>query len=86
MQALRIDAFSPAAEFLERMGALVNQIHACPRAPGVERIYLPGEIEHELSARRQEEGIPLPTTLTNELAALSDTLGVAPLPTAAPTS
>ena len=86
VQALRIDAFSPAAEFLERMGALVDQIHACPRAPGVERIYLPGEIEHELSARRQKEGIPLPTTLTNELAALSDTLGISPLPTERPTA
>ena len=78
VQALRIDAFTPAAEFLERMGALVDQIHACPRAPGVDRIYLPGEIEHELSARRQKEGIPLPTTLTDELTALSETLGVAP--------
>ena len=80
VQALRIDAFTPAAEFLERMGALVDQIHDCPRAPGVDRIYLPGEIERELSARREKEGIPLPTTLTNELAALSDTLGIAPLP------
>ena len=33
VQALRIDAFTPAAEFLERMGALVDQIHDCPRAP-----------------------------------------------------
>ena len=81
VQALRIDAFSPADEFLERMGALVDQIHACPRAPGVDRIYLPGEIEHELSERRQEEGIPLPTSLASELAALSSKLGVSPLQT-----
>jgi len=81
VQALRIDAFSPADDFLKRMGALIDQIHDCPTVPGVDRIYVPGEIEHDLSEVRLKEGIPLPVNLTKELAILSKTLGISTLRT-----
>jgi LDH2 family malate/lactate/ureidoglycolate dehydrogenase len=42
----------------------------------VERIFVPGEIEHETEQRRRAEGIPLNPELRDELAALGKGLQV----------
>jgi LDH2 family malate/lactate/ureidoglycolate dehydrogenase len=34
---------------------------------GVDRIYLPGEKEHEIAVKRREEGIPFSSSLLDEL-------------------
>src|SRR6185503_18901728 len=54
--ALRIDAFMPLAEFRERMDAIIQLMRSCPSAPGVQRIFVPGEIEFETEKRRSVEG------------------------------
>ena len=74
--ALRVEAFMPALEFQRRIEEMVELMHACPRAPGVERIFVPGEIEHEMEQRRRRDGIPLSATLREELIALGNDLGV----------
>jgi len=74
--ALRIDALMPLAEFCERIDAIIQLMQACPKADGVERIYVPGEIEHETEKRRNAEGIPLNSELQEELRALGTQLGV----------
>jgi LDH2 family malate/lactate/ureidoglycolate dehydrogenase len=76
--ALRIEAFLPLAEFRRRMDEIIELMRACPTAPGVERIFVPGEIEHETERRRREGGIPLQPELQNELKALGAELGVKP--------
>jgi ureidoglycolate dehydrogenase (NAD+) len=58
--AIDTNAMMPAAEFARRMEALVDEIHAAPRADGVERLYVPGEMEWERHGRAMEEGLPLP--------------------------
>jgi LDH2 family malate/lactate/ureidoglycolate dehydrogenase len=50
----------PASEFAKRMDALVDEIHAAPRAEGIERLYVPGEMEWERYARAEKHGIPIP--------------------------
>lgn len=65
--AIDTKAVMPAAEFAERMEALVNEIHAAPRADGVERLYVPGEIEWERHARATQEGIRLPPDVVASL-------------------
>jgi LDH2 family malate/lactate/ureidoglycolate dehydrogenase len=57
--AIAIAAFEDVARFKARVDASIRQIHNCRRAPGVDRIYAPGEIEFENEARYGHDGIPL---------------------------
>ncbi len=57
--ALRIDAFEDVARFKTRIDAAVREMHACRRAPGVERIYAPGEKEYATRRAYERDGIPL---------------------------
>src|SRR5881396_3586293 len=45
--ALRIEAFMPLAQFCGRMETIIELMRSCPTAPGVERIFVPGEIEDQ---------------------------------------
>src|SRR5262245_13643976 len=74
--ALRIEAFMALAEFRQRMDEMIRLMHSCPSAPGVERIFVPGEIEHETEQRRRKEGIPLNAELREELKTLGAELRV----------
>jgi LDH2 family malate/lactate/ureidoglycolate dehydrogenase len=76
--ALHIKTLMPLREFHQRMEAIIQLMHSCPTAPGVERIFVPGEIEHETEQRRRAEGIPLNIELRNELNVLGVELGVRP--------
>lgn len=69
--AIKIDNFMPRAEFSRRVEEIIDLMHSCPRAPGSERIYVPGEIEHETEQRRRAEGIPINATLREELVGLA---------------
>ena len=57
--AIDIEPLVPLAEFKRRMARLAEQVHDARRAPGVERIYLPGEIEHGRERDALENGVPL---------------------------
>lgn len=74
--ALRIEGFMPLEEFRQRMDAIIQLMRSCPKAEGVERILVPGEIEHETARRRSVEGIPLNAELKQELSVLASELGL----------
>jgi len=76
--ALQIESFLGLKEFQQRMEAIIQLMHSCPSAPGVERIFVPGEIEHETEQRRRAEGIPLNPELRDELRTLGAELRVKP--------
>src|SRR5205823_129338 len=76
--AVRIGAFLPLAEFRQRMDEIIQLMHTCPMAPGMERIFVPGEIEHETEQRRRTSGIPLNAELRDELKVLGTELRVKP--------
>jgi LDH2 family malate/lactate/ureidoglycolate dehydrogenase len=78
-QAIAVDRFEPIAEFKSRMDDLINQIHASRLAPGATRIYVPGEIEHNLASERRAKGMPLEVKLVEALAAIAREVGVEPL-------
>ncbi|MEO7299335.1 MAG: Ldh family oxidoreductase [Verrucomicrobiota bacterium] len=65
--AIDVNAMMPAAEFTKRIESLVDEIHQAPRADGVERIYVPGEMEWERHARAVSEGIALPSDVIESL-------------------
>ncbi len=67
LQAIDISAFSEPDEFEERIQDLIMEIRNSPLGSDVERIYLPGEIEHLTKLERLERGIPLPDNLLEKL-------------------
>ncbi len=75
--ALDIAAFADPTEFAREMEQLVREIRTSPRAPGYERIFLPGEIEWEAEDRRRREGIPVPEQVMAELLRLGGRYRVA---------
>ena len=62
-------------EFRARMDALVRDVRASERAEGVERIWMPGEIEHYRRIDRERDGIPLPNVLVDDLNGFAAELG-----------
>jgi LDH2 family malate/lactate/ureidoglycolate dehydrogenase len=69
--AIDIDQMVPLVEFTRRAGELARQVRAAERAEGVERIFLPGEIEAETRRRRLEQGIPLAESARTAFRALA---------------
>lgn len=65
--AINPAAFGPIERFHERIAALCEEIRSAPRAPGVERIYLPGEIEHEHEQAARRHGLVLNDLIWSEL-------------------
>ena len=58
------------------MDQLIRDVHSTERAEGVDRIYVPGEIEHENRAERLAKGIPLPVALVEEISAIGADFGL----------
>ena len=58
--AIDAAAMMPPATFERRMDELIDEIHAAPRAAGVDRILVPGELEWERYGRAMANGISLP--------------------------
>lgn len=73
--ALRIDGFMPADEFKEGMDAMIKAHHELPKAPGVDRIYLAGEVEQEIE-RQRRQGIPLHPSVVASLQELAKELDI----------
>ena len=51
--------FMPLEAFLERVDRLIDDLKRCPPAEGHSEVLMPGELEHRLTRRRLEEGIPI---------------------------
>jgi LDH2 family malate/lactate/ureidoglycolate dehydrogenase len=77
--AVDIKCFSDPTSFRERIDQAIDVMHSAKRAPGVERILVPGELEAETEARQRREGIPYPWAMQAELDALGQLVGVGPL-------
>ncbi|MCX7670424.1 MAG: Ldh family oxidoreductase, partial [Anaerolineae bacterium] len=77
--AVDVSTFMPPEEFRARMDQLVREVRGQPRQPGVERIYVPGEIEQEKIAESRHTGLTLPAGGCAELDRLAERLGVTPL-------
>jgi LDH2 family malate/lactate/ureidoglycolate dehydrogenase len=71
--------FMPLDDFRQSVDTLIREIREGERAPGVDRIWLPGEPEHVRSIERTRDGIPLPASLVVELDRLAEGVGAAPL-------
>lgn len=64
---LDIEAFMDRATFSARMQRLIDEMHAAEPAPGVERVLVPGELEHHNERRARERGLDLDEVIVRRL-------------------
>ncbi len=74
--AIDIGAMMPIAQFKQRVDRVCREIRSAPRADGVDRIYVPGEIEWERRRKALADGIVLPGDVLSSLAALAADLSM----------
>jgi len=74
--AIRVDGFRPLSEFKATMDDLICRIKGSSRLEGVNRIYIHGEKEFEMSEQRQREGIPLCHEVALDLQTIAKDLGL----------
>jgi LDH2 family malate/lactate/ureidoglycolate dehydrogenase len=73
--ALNVAAFTELPVFRQRVDAIVREIRASRRAPGVDRVYAPGEIEQDTEREYRVEGIPLATATLDDVMAAAVSVG-----------
>jgi LDH2 family malate/lactate/ureidoglycolate dehydrogenase len=73
---LPIRLFEDIAVFRARMDKAIGEMRNARRAPGVERIYLPGEREEISLAHRRQHGIPIGVAVLADLRELGARYGV----------
>jgi LDH2 family malate/lactate/ureidoglycolate dehydrogenase len=74
--AIDVDTFIPVAEFKARLDAMAHKIRNSPKVEGVERIYVPGEIEAEEQEKGRVRGVLLDETTLSDLKQVADDLGI----------
>jgi len=74
--AIDCDAIMPLGQFGRRMDALIDEVHSVPRADGVDRVFLPGEMEWERYERSMREGVTLPLNVVDSLREAASFVGL----------
>lgn len=73
---INVDSFVPIDEFTAKMDETIRKIRNAKKADGVDRIYMPGEIEWLNQQKFLKEGIPLHKQHLQDMANLGEELGV----------
>jgi L-2-hydroxycarboxylate dehydrogenase (NAD+) len=74
--AFRIDGFRDVGDFKRDMDVELRGFKRSEKAPGHERIYVAGEIEHENTLRHRANGVPVHVKVWDRLEQLAGDLGV----------
>jgi LDH2 family malate/lactate/ureidoglycolate dehydrogenase len=69
IMAIKPDLFFSLEKFKQRMDYLYQRVVSCEKRPGVDRIFMPGEIEQLTEEDRKQNGIPL---VEAEISALNE--------------
>lgn len=75
--AINIASFIDVDEYKKEVQILIDWAKSSKTAPGVQKIYYPGEIEEELRAKRSAGGIPVEETTWGRIAEAAAEVGVA---------
>ncbi len=74
--AMRIDAFRPGEEFKFHMDKWIQRFKSSKTINGHQRVYIPGEPEKEFENERMKNGIPLLTSVVEDLKSVGDKFGI----------
>ena len=74
--ALDVGHMMDVDEFKRRMDTQIRQMRHADKAKGVERIYLPGEIELERKENFLRDGIAFAAEIVEDLDSMAETLGI----------
>jgi LDH2 family malate/lactate/ureidoglycolate dehydrogenase len=74
--AMRVDNFQTADTFKKEMDFVIREIRESQRMEGVDRIWLPGEIEYCRTRERLKKGIPIAPAVLDELRKLAGGLNL----------
>jgi LDH2 family malate/lactate/ureidoglycolate dehydrogenase len=72
----RTDLFLPADAFARRMDEILRMLKSAVPAPGVPRVFAPGELEAVTESRNRRLGVPLPEEVVKQLDDLGRQVGV----------
>jgi LDH2 family malate/lactate/ureidoglycolate dehydrogenase len=73
--ALDAEAFGGREAFEERVDVLAAHVTGSRRAPGVERLLMPGQLEDERAGRNGREGVPVDDSVLTALRTTAERLG-----------
>ena len=76
MMAIKIEAFIDLESYQQEIEHLIEWVKSSPTLPGVQEIYVPGEIESQNQKQRLEHGIYIEHPTWAQLIELSNSLGV----------
>ncbi|WP_346236809.1 Ldh family oxidoreductase [Niabella insulamsoli] len=74
--AMRVDAFRPAAAFKKDMDDWMLGFRNAQPLPGHQKVLVPGDPEREMEAERRSQGIPLLSTVVDDLKQVGNAMGV----------
>ncbi|NJN84522.1 MAG: Ldh family oxidoreductase [Caldilineaceae bacterium] len=74
--AIKIESFIDIDDYKREIQTLIDWVKSSPTMPGVEEIYLPGEIEEKLRKQREAEGIEVEDATWDAILASASSLGV----------
>jgi uncharacterized oxidoreductase len=75
--AIKVESFIDVAEYKREVQRLIDWVKSSPVMPGHKKIYLPGEIEQEIKAKREAEGIYVEDEVWADLVAVAKDVKVA---------
>jgi hydroxycarboxylate dehydrogenase B len=76
LQLIDVEQFLPKDEYDKYMKQYVSHIKDCPKLPGVQEIFLPGEVEERRKKDRQANGVAIPDETWRQLTELAKGLNV----------
>jgi LDH2 family malate/lactate/ureidoglycolate dehydrogenase len=76
VMAISVAAFEDADRFKSRMDGIIREIRSSRPAPGVDRVWLPGERAAETEERYRMDGVPLTDATRSGLATIAEQAGV----------
>ena len=76
--AVDVAAFTDLTGFRARVAGIAAEVRGSDRRAGIDRLYVPGDIERLLDERHRAGGIPLPCETIAEITAACKRLGLPP--------
>jgi hydroxycarboxylate dehydrogenase B len=74
--AIDVEQFTDGDLFRRQVIQLIQHVKSCPAAPGIEEVFVPGELEHRESQKRRRTGILVDDATWNEMHSLAQRYGL----------